>query len=235
MTIPNARENRRNGLFCLVIGILIFTQIVATPQAGGPHHLLMLFPLPFLAGAFFARSLYEQFRTRKFSPVIALAAGIAASCILVVNVHNTMMYVAHFRSNPRYMPLWSPAIYSLSRYINDHGRDVQKILSVDCCLEQLHPMAPRKVRRRFRDFWPVFKEAPKTLEQEQAFLEIFPEGKTLVITFDPSKESFPETRRNFLQFVSAHPQLNSRLVKEFWYGGEKIYEVYEIVREPHNG
>ena len=54
-----------------------------------------------------------------------------------------------------------------------------------------------------------------------------------MVTFDASKETFPETRRNFLDFVSAHPELNSRLVNEFWYDGKKIYEVYEVARLPH--
>ena len=30
--------------------------------------------------------------------------------------------------------------------------------------------------------------------------------------------------------MASHPELKSRLLKEFWYGGEKIYEVYEIDR-----
>ena len=62
---------------------------------------------------------------------------------------------------------------------------------------------------------------------------LFPEGKTLVVTFDASKETFPETRPNFLALLAAHPEFNSRLVKEFWYGGERIYELYEVVRVPH--
>jgi hypothetical protein len=232
MSSPNARENRKNGLFCLVIGVLVFAQIVITPQAGGPHHHSMLFPLPILAAAFLARSLYEHLRPRKFSAGIAVLAGAAAACILVVNVHNTMMYLLHFRRDSHYMPLWSPAIYSLSRYIDDHGREARKIISVDCCLEQLHALARKKIRRRIADLWPVFKEAPTNPEQEQAFLRIFPEGETLVVTFDASKETFPQTRRNFLDFVSAHPELNLHLAKEIWYGSEKIYEVYEVVRLP---
>jgi hypothetical protein len=162
------------------------------------------------------------------------AAAAAAIYLFLVNVNNTMVYVSHFRNNSHYKPLWSPAIYSLSRYINDHGRDSQKIILVDCCLEQLHTLAPKKVRRRFRDLWPVFKQLPQTRDEQDAILtRIFPEGKTLVVTFDPSKESFPETRKNFFALVAAHPELECRLVKEFWYGGEKIYELYEVVRLPH--
>ena len=57
MSNAPARENRKNGLFCFLVGFLIFLQIVITPQAGGPHHYLMIFPWPFLAFVFLARSL----------------------------------------------------------------------------------------------------------------------------------------------------------------------------------
>jgi hypothetical protein len=237
MSDANARENRKNGLFCLLIGFFIFVQIVITPQAGGPHHHSMLFPLPLLASAFLARSLYDHFRTMNLSWIAGLTAGAAAAAaiyLFLVNVNNTMVYVSHFRNNSHYKPLWSPAIYSLSRYINDHGRDSQKIILVDCCLEQLHVLAPKKVGRRIRDFWPAFRQPPKTRDEQNAMLtNIFPEGRSLVVTFDASKEAFPETRQNFFSLLSTHPELNYRLVTEFWYGGEKIYEVYEVVRLPH--
>lgn len=231
-----ARENRKNGVFCLLVGFLIFLQIVITPQAGGPHHHSMLFPFPLLGFAFLARCLYDNFRTKRLLQVLILPlVGAAATCIALVNIHNTTVYLSHFRNNPHYRPLWSPAIYALASYINEHGFESAKIISVDCCLHnQLRALAPKKLRRRIRDFWPAFKELPKNPEEQESMLKaIFPEGKTLVVTFDASKETFPETRPNFLALLAAHPEISSGLVKEFWYGGEKIYEIYEVVRPPH--
>ena len=37
MSHAEARENRKNGLFCFLIVFLIFLQIIITPQAVGPH------------------------------------------------------------------------------------------------------------------------------------------------------------------------------------------------------
>ena len=59
-----ARENRRNGFFLLLISFLVFLQIVITPQAGGPHHYSMIFPLPLLAFVFLAQPLYSQLATK---------------------------------------------------------------------------------------------------------------------------------------------------------------------------
>ena len=73
-------------------------------------------------------------------------------------------------------------------------------------------------------------------EKQSAVLnQIFPEGKSLGLTFAASKETFPETRRNFVAVLASHPELKGRLVKEFWYAGEKIYEVYEVDRPQRTG
>ncbi|PYJ52463.1 MAG: hypothetical protein DME87_00080, partial [Verrucomicrobia bacterium] len=78
------------------------------------------------------------------------------------------------------------------------------------------------------------KELDKKNEEKQTATlnHIFPVGKNLVVTFPASKETFPETRRNFFASLATHPELEYRLAKEFWFGGEKIYELYEVVRRP---
>jgi hypothetical protein len=230
-----ARENRKNGLFCFIIAFLIFVQIVITPQAGGPHHYLMIFPWPLLALAFLGRSVYTQLATKNLRHLGGVLLGSAAVCLFVVNVHNSAEYLFHFRTNPHYNHRWSPEIYSLSRYINEHGFEAKSIICVDWGLHtQLHALAPKKLRRRMHDNWPAFIQlGEKDQDKQTATLNyFFPEGKTLVLTFAASKETFPETRRNFLAALASHPELKGRLLKEFWYAGEKIYEVYEIDRSP---
>jgi hypothetical protein len=236
MSNEEARENRKDGFFFLVIGLLIFLQIVITPQAGGPHHYSMIFPLPLLAFAFLAKSLYTQLATENLRRLAALLFGAAAVSLLVVNVHNTAGYLSHFRTNSHYSPRWSPEIYTLSRYVNEHGLEAKSVVCVDWGLHnQLHALAPKKLRQRMHDCWPMFKNlANQNQERQTARLNyVFPEGKTLVLAFAPSKETFPETRQNFLASLAARPELKSRLIREFWSGGEKIYELYEVVRSPH--
>lgn len=228
-----ARQNRKNGLFCLIVGFLIFVQIAITPQAGGPHHYSMIFPLPLLAFAFFAKSLYSQVPTKSLQRFANPVLGAAAMCIFLVNAHNTAAYLSHFRTNQHYNPRWSPEIYSLSAYINKHGFEANRIISVDWGLHnQLHALAPRKLRRRMCDFWSTFRQFGQKSQQEQSttLRSTFPKGTSLVLTFAASKEAFPETRQNFLALLAAHPELKSRLVKEFWFGDDKIYELYEVVR-----
>src|SRR5439155_24575043 len=89
MSDAEARENRKNGFFFLLIGFLIFLQIVITPQAGGPHHYSMLFPLPLLGFAFLGRSLYTQLAWKNLQRLAAVLLGSAAVLVFAVNVHNT--------------------------------------------------------------------------------------------------------------------------------------------------
>ncbi len=234
MLDAEARENRKNGFFCLLIGLLIFLQIIITPQAGGPHHYSMIFPLPLLGFAFLARSLYTQLAWKNLQRLAAVLLGSAAVLVFAVNVHNTTVYLSHFRTNSHYNPRWSPEIYSLSDYINEHGFEAKSVICVDWGLHnQLHALAPMELRRRMRDCWPIFKELDKKTEEKQTATlnHIFPVGESLAVTF-VSQELFPETRRNFFASLATHPELESRLAKEFWFGGEKIYELYEVVRRP---
>jgi hypothetical protein len=233
MSNSGGRENRRNGFFCLLIGFLIFIQIAITPQAGGPHHFSMIFPLPVLAFAFLAKSLYSQLAKGASPHLAAFVVSSAAICIFVVNGYNTLIYLSDFRSNLHYNPRWSPEIYSLSEYINKHGFDVKRIISADWGLhDQLHALAPKPLRRRMQDFWPTFRELAQETPEEQSktLRSIFPKGTSLVLTFAASKETFPETRQTFLASLAAHPELKSRLTKEFGVNGEKIYELYEVIR-----
>ena len=178
-----ARENRKNGLFCFLIGFLIFVQIVITPQAGGPHHYAMIFPWPLLTFAFLARSLYDHFRTKKLSQVVALPLVAAATCILLVNIHNTMRYLSHFRSNPHYTAQWSPEIYSLSHYVNEHAFKAKSIICVDWGLHtQLHALAPKKLRRRIHDDWGTFQTLSQKDKESQtaALIKFFLKIKALL-------------------------------------------------------
>ena len=230
-----ARENRKSGLFCFLVGFLIFVQIVITPQAGGPHHYAMVFPWPLLALAFLGKSVYTEFATKNFRRLGGVLLGSAAVCIFVVNVHNSAEYLSHFAANPHYTAQWSPEIYSLSDYVNEHGFQAKRVICVDWGLHtQLHALAPKKLRRRIHDYWPIFQTLSQKDEASQtaALNYVFPGDKSLAVAFAPSKEMFPDTRRNFIAALATRPEFKSRLVKEFWLGGEKIYEVYEIVRAP---
>jgi hypothetical protein len=71
-----------------------------------------------LALAFLAKSLYCQVTARTVQRLIVFGFGSAAACIFLMNTHYTGTYLSQFRTNLHYNARWSPAIYSLSNYIN---------------------------------------------------------------------------------------------------------------------
>jgi hypothetical protein len=195
----------------------------------------MIFPLPLLAFVFLAQSAYRRIGTKASRRFVAFLILSPSTCVLVVNAHNTLWYLSRFRTNSKYNQRWSPVIYSLSHYINENGREAQSIISTDWGLQnELHALAPSKLRPRIRDYWPSFKQLGNEdrTSQAAALKQIFPEGKSFALTFAASKETFPETRLNFLAALASDPELKCILLKDFWYAGEKIYEVYEIDRSP---
>jgi len=218
-----ARENCRHGFFLLLISFLVFVQILVTPQAGGPHHYSMIFPLPLLAFIFLAQPLYRHLGAKTVRRFAALVLVFAAVCVFTVNLYNMGSYLSRLRANSHYNARSSPEIYSLSQYINEHGLGVQSVVSVDWGLHnQLHSLAPRDLQRRMRDDWPTFLNLGKEGQERQTadLSFIFPAGKSLALTFAATKETFPETRRNFLAALATHPELKSRLVKDFSSAGE---------------
>jgi hypothetical protein len=78
-----------------------------------------------------------------------------------------------FRSNPHYDARWSPEIYSLSlslsHYVNEQGSAFRSIISVDWGLRnQIYALAPTKLRKHVRDYWPSFREMGKKTQQQQS-------------------------------------------------------------------
>jgi hypothetical protein len=194
----------------------------------------MIFPLPLLAFVFLAPPLYRQIATKNLRRVAALLLASAAVWFFVVTFKRWAIPFSFSKAHALQSRL-SPEIYSLSQYINERGLAAQSVVYVDWGLHnQLHALAPRELQLRMHDYWPTFKELGKENQERQsaALNFIFPEGKSLALTFVASKETFPETGQNFLAALTSHPELKCRLIKEFWYAGEKIYEVYEIDRSP---
>ena len=81
-----------------------------------------------------------------------------------------------------------------------------------------------------------FTDLEKQNQEEQIgnLNHLFPEGKSFVVMFAESTGAFfPTARGNFPAALAICPELKSRLVKEFWFWGEKIYELYEVTRQPN--
>ena len=232
---PNFLANRKAGWFCITAMFLVSMQIAFTPQAGGPHHYVMLFPFPLLALAFCSRAIAEHLDNRHYlSTARAFIVIIAGSALLLAfaNATNTFIYLKHFKTSADYNPRWSPAIYKLAKFIGKKGDGVNKIVCVDWGIaNQLEAISLTAIGQKIEDCWAFFNNLPESTNPNYSndLAHVFSAGHNLAICFAQSRETFPATRSHFLARINSqlfHARLLTTINAR---DHEEIYEIYEIM------
>ncbi|HEY5892368.1 MAG TPA: glycosyltransferase family 39 protein [Chthoniobacterales bacterium] len=231
---PEVRAKFRAGRFSVLTMALIFAQIVVTPQAGGPHHFVMLFPFPYLALGFFGKGIADASKDTVFKRLWVGSLGAAAMFVLGANIWNTSFYIRKFQNaSTHYNPRWSPMIDGVSAFLKQSGTGAARIVLVDWGLHnQIDAVSPEEMRDELVDEWPLFKDI-STLPPESrrnTARSPFRAGKNLAVCFAEKNETFPETRRNFLEYTSGD-DVSVRLLDTLNWNGEDVYEIYEVSRK----
>jgi 4-amino-4-deoxy-L-arabinose transferase-like glycosyltransferase len=231
--------NCKAGWFCMTAMFLVFIQIIITPQAGGPHHHVMVFPFSLLALVLFTRAITQhlandkrQVSTARLFNVLTVAAFLL---LAAANAANTFKYLRHFRTSTAYNPRWSPAIYTLAAFISEKGNNVDEIVCIDWGLKtQLEALSSTEIGNKLQDCWPFFKELGESGRPNAPddLVPVFNKRLSLAITFAESKETFPVTRRTFLERV--HTSLfETHLVKQINNShNDRVYDIYEVTKLP---
>ena len=188
-------------IWCLLMFAAIFGQIVLTPQAGGPHHMLMLFPLDLLA-CFAAAFVFTNSLPVRGRYVATLLGGIVLLIWAGFQIQTLHSDFRRFRDADSFRGLWSPRVELLADYLNCNGKRVDAIYCVDCCIgNQLAALCQPDIGRKMRDIWPIFKNwsAEKPDAEATVKATFSPQVKALYVTFTEKNTVFAEARRNFLQ------------------------------------
>jgi hypothetical protein len=185
-------------LWCLLMFGIIFVEIVLTPQAGGPHHLIMLFPFDLLAG-FSAAFLFAN-----TFPGMRRSVVFLEGCVLLIwvasNLRSFEMHFSKFRDMSSFRGRWSPHVELLAAYLNEKAKNVDSIYTIDWGIGfELRALCRRKIGRKVKDSWPTLLGwSPDRPDGAAEIARVFPPEKTaLYVGFVPEESVFPEALGNF--------------------------------------
>ena len=188
-------------LWCLLMFGIIFIEMVLTPQAGGPHHVIMLFPFDLLAG-FVAAFLFAQSFSKKPQRIIFLLEGCVLVGLLASNLRSLEVHFSKFEDVSSFRGRWSPHVELLARYLDKTDEKVDSIFIIDWGIGfELTALCRPDIARKVRDVWPTFLgwSADKPDASAQ-MTQVFPPGReTLYVSFVPEESVFPRALQNFEQ------------------------------------
>jgi len=222
------RRTLRFCLWCLVMFGVIFLQIALTPQAGGAHHTIMLFPLDLLAcfsAAFlFVRALPSQMRFP-----VTVVQGLLLLAWAGAEVRSLAAHFSRFDEAANFWGRFSPRIELLAKYLNKKGRQADAIYCVEWGLgTQLTALCRPEIRRKIRDDWPTFQDWSPTKSDAQAIATwtFRPKERALYVSFSRADAVFLPAQAHFREMEAAAVKpavLLSNLPAELG----KTYQIFE--------
>jgi hypothetical protein len=185
-------------LWSLLMFGIIWLEIVLTPQAGGPHHLIMVFPFDLLSGFSAAFLFASAFSKMRWSVILL------EGCVLLIyaasNLRSIEMQFAKFRDMRSFRGRWSPYSELLAAFLNEKAKNVDFIYTIDWGIGfELRALCRPDIRRKVRDYWPVFLGwSPDRPDATAEIAGVFPSGKkALYVSFVSDESVFPQALQNF--------------------------------------
>ena len=189
---------RRFCLWCLLMFGIIFLENMFTPQAGGPHHVIMLFPFDLLAAfsaAFLLANIFPRMRRS-----IALLEGCVLIIWVVSNLRSFEVHFTKFRDMSSFRGRWSPHVESLAAYLDENAKNVDSIYTIDWGIGfQLTALCGSDVGRKVKDSWGAFVGwSVDSPDAASGIARVFgSKKKALYVSFVPEESVFPQALKNF--------------------------------------
>jgi hypothetical protein len=219
-------------LWCLLMFGIIFVEMLLTPQAGGPHHTIMLFPFDLLS-AFSAAFLLANTFPRMHRQVVLLEG-----CVLIIwvasNLRSFEIHFSKFRDMSSFRGRWSPHVESLAAYLNEKAKNVDSIYTVDWGIGfELRALCRHSIGRKVKDSWPIFLGwSPDRTEAAAGVAQVFPsEKKALYVSFVPEESVFPQALQNFERMRVMAGNTTKRVSNV----SPAIAESYQMFEKPADG
>ncbi len=216
--------------FSLLISICILVQIWLTRSAGGPHHLLLIWPLIWLVIILNSSAIICSYSYLR-SPIYLIIF-----ILLIGNILHGSYFITQINLANSWRPSWSPAIYKL---IEDLEQDpAEEIFCLDWGLAtSIKALANLPVRTNIHDIWPSFWNKPKISRARNLRNLIKSKNSDLtkirLVEFIPSQAVRPQVHRNLKKLLKSlkHYQAEVSLVQLNGYG-YLVYNFKERMESP---
>jgi 4-amino-4-deoxy-L-arabinose transferase-like glycosyltransferase len=173
------RKRAAATTFFLILFVVMAIGIDVTRQATGPHHIMLLWPLPAVLSVCVlatAAALPVSLRW----PAVAVV-GIALALLVVTQMRATSDYVRAYRYDRSWSAIWTPEIYAASHAVEKSAPEVESVITTDWGLgNQIYALGNEAVRDRFNDPWGTFVNPAATDAQLER--EWFT-GKRVIVVF----------------------------------------------------
>lgn len=219
-----AKDRTRKALFFLLLAAGIAACLVLTPEAGGSHHTLMLYPFPhYFVAVVLAQVLWTSTGSRwarwRQRGVWMLLAAVLASNFWVIGEH----YRAYRSGRTSWK--WSQDIYQLENYLWER-RD-RPIYLLDWGIRHNLLFLTRGRLDLPEPYWGLLLD-PDFREQ---FEGRFPEPGALYVLHGPESTEFHAPRDRFLEMVETRPEA-VKAVQAIPAGPHPTFLVYEASGSP---
>lgn len=231
-----SNQNPLKWSFYLVLSfIFIGIQIIITREAGGPHHLMALWPFPHIIATMLIAWLMESQSKNSFVANLFLktTSHVLVGALIVTIVWQTTLslgYVHTFQTTRQFKPIWTTAIYSLAAELEASANTVDNIYTTDWGIgNQIFALAP-KARPKLQDKWALFKELNKPDNNHALVTNSFTNKNVFIVTRASGVEVFPEAVKNALAFMKQSLPSATLYKTIMDDSGTPMFEIYFFAR-----
>lgn len=188
------------AVFAAFTLLFIFSEVAITPQGGGPHHLMMLFPYPQLILVALLSAAFRNGLPAKLPVVVArVACGTGLACFLFFDASATSRHLFANYNRRITNRVWTPAIYELADTVRRMDRQIDKVIVADWGIgNQLSALLGKEDRLKTMDAWAMFYVLGKKNDQSvrAALRAMLGDSRIMIVSYVENLTTFPECYRN---------------------------------------
>lgn len=211
----------RPAAFLFFLNVFTFVALVLTPEAGGSHHMMMIYPFPqYFAAVVLAQVYYRLASTRTLRYVTVTAVGLV---IGVVVVSNLRAINAHYSAYVKRQldPRWTYQTYALVDFLRVHKNQPTHLY--DWGMRHSVLFLTKGEIELGEPYWSVLQDPDFPAQ----FDKKFPEPRAIYVLHTEKATEMKGPRTWFLE--RAKPKLAAGLLREQPIGDGSTFEVYETV------